>query len=154
MSQARRRQLRASSGGSSDATSKASFPLHNTEVRQQQGNLDVLSAVVLSCCCCPSAGAELCICNRYKWNVPIPLGCGVYPIRRGLGFTPRSFGQPPWCHHHGGKACSLRSALCQTKTNDVQSWTWRNLNQPVKRKPPNSVLHGRDYISPKIIPSN
>ena len=37
----RRRQLRASSGGSSDATSKASFPLHNTEARQHQGNLDV-----------------------------------------------------------------------------------------------------------------
>ena len=62
-SQARRRQLRASSGGSSDATSKASFPLHNTEARQHQGNLDVTSDVVLSCCCCcccccPSAGAE------------------------------------------------------------------------------------------------
>ena len=63
---ARRRQLRASSGGSSDATSEASFPLHNTEARQQQGNLDVTSDVVLSCCCCcccyccccPSAGAE------------------------------------------------------------------------------------------------
>ena len=57
--QARRRQLRASSGGSSDATSKASFPLHNTETRQHQGNLDVTSDVVLSCCCCPSAGADL-----------------------------------------------------------------------------------------------
>ena len=32
-----RRQLRASSGGSSDATSKASFPLHNTEEQQHQG---------------------------------------------------------------------------------------------------------------------
>ena len=57
-SQARRRQLRASSGESSDATSKASFPLHNTEARQHQGNLDVTSYVVLSCCCCPSAGAD------------------------------------------------------------------------------------------------
>ena len=57
-SQARRRQLRASSGGSSDATSKASFPLHNTEARQHQGNLDVTSDGVLSCCCCPSAGAH------------------------------------------------------------------------------------------------
>ena len=56
--QARRRQLRASSGGSSDATSKASFPLHNAEARQHQGNLDVTSDVVLSCCCCPSAGAD------------------------------------------------------------------------------------------------
>ena len=59
-SQARRRQLRASSGGSSDATSKASFPLQNTEARQHQGNLDVTSDVVLSCCCCPSAGANKC----------------------------------------------------------------------------------------------
>ena len=59
-SQARRRQLRASSGGSSDATSKASFPLHNTEARQHQGNLDVTSDVILSyCCCCPFAGADL-----------------------------------------------------------------------------------------------
>ena len=57
-SQARRRQLRASSGESSDATSKTYFPLHNTEARQHQGNLDVTSDVFLSCCCCPSAGAE------------------------------------------------------------------------------------------------
>ena len=63
-SQARRRQLRASSGGSSDATSKASFPLHNTEARQHRGNLDVTSDVVLSCCCCcPSAGADYTIGN-------------------------------------------------------------------------------------------
>ena len=34
-----RRQLRALFGGSSDATSKASFPLHNTETRQHQRNL-------------------------------------------------------------------------------------------------------------------
>ena len=52
------------SSGSSDATSKTSFPLHNTETRQHQGNLDVTSDVVLSCCCCccccccPSAGAD------------------------------------------------------------------------------------------------
>ena len=54
---------------------------------------------------------------------PMPLGCGVYLIGQGLGFTPHSPGRPPWCHHHGGKACSLRSALRQTKTkepNDVQ----------------------------------
>ena len=40
---------------------KPLFPLHNTEARQHQGNLDVTSDVVLSCCCCccPSAGAEL-----------------------------------------------------------------------------------------------
>ena len=62
-SQARWRQLRASSGGSSDATSKASFPLHNTEARQHQRNFDVTADVILSCCCCcccccPSAGAE------------------------------------------------------------------------------------------------
>ena len=44
-----RRQLRASSGGSSDARSKASFPLYNTEARQHQRNLDVTSDVVLSC---------------------------------------------------------------------------------------------------------
>ena len=31
------------SGGSSEATSKASFPLHNKEARQHQGNLDVTS---------------------------------------------------------------------------------------------------------------
>ena len=58
MSQARRRQLRASSGGSSDVRSKASFPLHNTEARQHQGHLDVTSDVVLNCCYCPSAGVE------------------------------------------------------------------------------------------------
>ena len=57
--QARRRQLRASSDGSSDATSKASFPLRNTEARQHQGNVDVTSDVVLSYRCCPSAGAEI-----------------------------------------------------------------------------------------------
>ena len=41
-------------------TSKASFPLHNTEARQQQWDLDVTSDVLLSCCCCccPSAGAD------------------------------------------------------------------------------------------------
>ena len=39
-SQARRRQLRASSGGSSEAKSKASFPLHNTEARQHQRTLE------------------------------------------------------------------------------------------------------------------
>ena len=54
----RRRQLRASFGGSSDATFKTDFPPHNTETRQHQGNLDVTANVVLTCCCCPSAGAE------------------------------------------------------------------------------------------------
>ena len=48
-------KLRAASGGSSDATSNASFPL---EARQHQRNLDVTSDVTLSCCCCPSAGAD------------------------------------------------------------------------------------------------
>ena len=33
-------------------------PLHNTETRQHQGNLDVASDVVLSCCCCPFPGAD------------------------------------------------------------------------------------------------
>ena len=57
-SHARRRQLGASSGGSSEATFKTSFPLHNTEARQNQGNLDVILDVVLSCCCRPSTGAD------------------------------------------------------------------------------------------------
>ena len=54
---------------------------------------------------------------------PIPLGCGVYPIHRGLGFYAPQGRATPSCHHHGGKACSFRSALRQTKTkqpNDVQ----------------------------------
>ena len=51
--------------------SKASFPLHNTEARQHQGNLDVTSDVVLSCCCCPSAGAD------YREDVAIDLGLTV-----------------------------------------------------------------------------
>ena len=71
-SQARRRQLRASSDGSSDATSKASFPLHNTEAQQNQGNLDVTSDVVLSCCCCPSADAEDNVMHFLAEKMPLP----------------------------------------------------------------------------------
>ena len=40
---------------------------------------------------------------------PIPLGCGVYPIHRGLGFYAPRGRATPSCHHHGGKACSFRS---------------------------------------------
>ena len=73
--------MRASSGGSSDATSKASFPLHNTEARQHQGNSDITSDVVLSCCC-PSAGADLKEVLRRR-----RLGTGVLRrvLRRGGG---------------------------------------------------------------------
>ena len=63
---------------------------------------------------------------RYKWNacpVPLGLGCGVYPIRRGLGFTPAALGDPHDVTIMRAKACNLRSALRQTKTkepNDVR----------------------------------
>ena len=82
-SQARRRQLKASSGGSSDATSKASCPLHNTEARQHQGNLDVTSDVVLSCCCCPSTGADcwlLSLEERETQQYTSNLYCNTPPI--------------------------------------------------------------------------
>ena len=76
---------------------------------------------------------------------PIPLGCGVYPIRRGLGFyAPQQ------------KARSLRSALRQTKTKEPNNVLILNMTQlqsaNKEHKPPNTVLHGCGYISPKIIP--
>ena len=42
---------------------------------------------------------------------PIPLACGVYPIRRGLSVSPCSPGWPPWWWHHGAKT---------KEPNDVQ----------------------------------
>ena len=40
---------------------------------------------------------------------PIPLGCRVYPIHRGLGFNAPRGRATPSCHHHGGQSLQFRS---------------------------------------------
>ena len=44
--------------------------------------------------------------HKKKRNLPHPQGARFYAPR------PR---RHQWCHHHEGKTCNLRSALCQTK---------------------------------------
>ena len=57
-SKGRQQQLLASSLGALDATSKAPFPLWQTEARQHELNKDVAADVCSSCNCCPYAGFE------------------------------------------------------------------------------------------------
>ena len=39
---------------------------------------------------------------------PIPLGCGVYPIHRGLGFYAPQGRATPSCHHRGGQSLQFQ----------------------------------------------
>ena len=114
----RRRQLRASSGRSSDATSKASFPLHNTEARQHQGKLDVTSDVVLSCC---FGSKET---NKQKTHKHFSGGpCGTivpgtnpHPSQGQTGqngdFTVESIRERPVCPRDGSHFVPGRGPIC------------------------------------------
>ena len=76
------------------------------------------------------------IVYRHRWNVSHSAWVRSLPHPPGVGFYAPQGRATPSSHHHGGKACSFRSALCQTKTKQPNNVQILNMTQLLREAKP------------------